>query len=150
MTYSDFHGHSSPLFKNLGILKCIYLIVLNSVFFYVCLFYSYRLPHPFSEFFNEIHNYNTRLASKETLYLSSIRSNSEIVSLRFTAKIWNGIKEEYNFFKILKSIRFPEFLLICSAWLIYNYILTLLYLQYIISSQSSQHVHVAFVTPCTW
>ena len=63
-------------------------------------YYTHRLPDAFSEFFTKVnkrHHYNTRLASKATFCLPSIRTNYGKFNLRFTgAKIWNGIKEEYK------------------------------------------------------
>ena len=63
-------------------------------------YYSDRLPRAFVDFFEKIskrHNYNIRLAARESYSLPSIRTNYGRFSLRFTgAKIWNSLNEEYK------------------------------------------------------
>ena len=40
------------------------------------------------------HNYNTRLASKNTYYIPTVRTNNEKFSLRFQdPKVWNEIND---------------------------------------------------------
>ena len=56
-----------------------------------------RLPVGFDDFFSLVngeHQYKTRLASKSTSYLPSVRANYGIFNIRFSSlKIWNTIDE---------------------------------------------------------
>ena len=71
MTYSNFREHSSPLFKRLNILKFPDLLLYRIALFR----YDYctnRLPRAFSNFFEKVnnrHNYNTKLAARESYSL---------------------------------------------------------------------------------
>ena len=96
ITSSSFFEHTSPIFKSLKIVKFFDLIKFTtSVFMYK--FNKNLLPPIFSDFFTtvrNIHNYNTRLASKTSFALPSSRTNYGIFSLRFQGpKIWNNIDE---------------------------------------------------------
>ena len=77
ITFSKFDEYSSPLFKQLGIIKLFDLVTLSiSVFMYK--FHNKLLPSTFNTFFtrfSKIHNYNTRVASKQSFYLPKARTN---------------------------------------------------------------------------
>ena len=97
ISFSDFREHSSPPFHALSIIKFIDLI-----FFYVVMFmydfYTAKLPCAFKNLFKKIsnrHACNTRLASKQSYSLPSVRSNYGKFNLRFIgAKIWNTISDD--------------------------------------------------------
>ena len=64
------------------------------------LMYNYHhnlLPSSFENFFKtvaSIHSYNTRLASKSTYYLNTIKTNYGKFNFRFAAvKVWNNLDE---------------------------------------------------------
>ena len=64
MTFSFFDQHSSPLFKNIRLVKFFDLVKLHILIF-MYKFHNDLLPSVFRDFFisfNTIHNYNTRLA----------------------------------------------------------------------------------------
>ena len=56
-----------------------------------------NLPIVFNNYFipvNQIHNYNTRLASKSSYSIPKIRTNYGIFDLRYQgAKVWNALDE---------------------------------------------------------
>ena len=60
-------------------------------------FYNNDLPVVFNNYFtpvNQIHNYNTRLASKSSYSIPKIRTNYGIFNLRYQgAKVWNTLDE---------------------------------------------------------
>ena len=97
ITFSRFDEHSSPLFKSLEIMKFLDLVT-----FYLAIFmYKYHnqlLPPVFISFFakiTQIHNYNTRLASKQSYYLPKARTNYGIFNIRFQGpSVWNSIDED--------------------------------------------------------
>ena len=94
--FAKFDDHSSPLFKNLNLLKLENLIyTTNSLFMYD--YYRNVLPDAFNDFFVQIkrkHNYDTRLASKNTYYIPTVRTNYGKFSLRFQGpKVWNEIND---------------------------------------------------------
>ena len=96
ITFSRFDEHSSPLFKSLKIIKFLDLVT-----FYLAIFmYKYHnklLPSVFISFFTritQIHNYNTRLAAKQSYYLPKARTNYGIFNIRFQGpSVWNSIDE---------------------------------------------------------
>ena len=96
LTFSDYKEHTNPLFKTLAILK-----LPDLVFFYnAILMYDFRsgkLPSSFDNFFLQVckrHHYNTRLASKYSYSLPSVRNNYGNFNIRFQgAKVWNLIDE---------------------------------------------------------
>ena len=97
MTFSKFDKYSSPLFKQLNILKLIELVK-YFVALYMYKFHSGKLPSIFNNFFtavNDIHNnYNTRLACRQIFYLPNARTYCGIFNIRFQGrKIWNPIDE---------------------------------------------------------
>ena len=69
--------------------------LITSVFMYK--FHRKLLPSIFSNFFTpvrNVHNFNTRLASKSSFVLPSARTNYRIFSLKFQGpKTWNSIDE---------------------------------------------------------
>ena len=99
ITFSDFHAHTSPIFKELNLLKFP-----DIVHFYTAVFmyqYTYgKLPDSFCNFFTAIssqHHYNTRLASKSTFTLPSTRTNYGLFNIRFCGpKIWNAVDETFK------------------------------------------------------
>ena len=106
ITFSCFDQHSSPLFKNLRIVKFFDLVKFHILIF-MYKFHNDLLPSVFRDFFisvNTIHNYNTRLASRETYYLPKVRTNYGIFNIRFQGPIeWHSINEN------LKSSSFALF-----------------------------------------
>ena len=75
--FSRFFEHSSPLFKDLNVIKLFdEVTVHNAVFMYK--FKNQLLPTNFNVFFTSIketHNYNTRLSSRMTYALPKTRTN---------------------------------------------------------------------------
>lgn len=93
-TPSSFDARSSPLFKQLLILKLNDLAYVHTALFMRQ--YHYRqLPLTFDSLFETIvskHKYNTRLASKLNYYLPKARTNFGKFNIRFTGvKIWTSI-----------------------------------------------------------
>lgn len=104
ITFSKYDEHSSPLFKQLDILKITDLLSLhNALLMYD--FHYCMLPPPFDNFFKpvkNVHNYNTRLASRNTYYLYQPRTNYGKFSLRSQGpKTWNLIEDSLK--KLSKS-----------------------------------------------
>ena len=97
ITFSKFDDHSSPLFKQLNIIKLNDLVTLHiSIFMHK--YYNHLLPSVFECFFTEvkkIHSYNTRLSSKLSYSLPKVRTNYAIFNIRFQgAKVWNSLDEK--------------------------------------------------------
>ena len=96
ITFSKFDASSSPLFRNLNIIKLHVLAKLHIAIF-IYKFHNRLLPSVFDEFFtpvNKIRKYNTRHASKMTFSLPKVRTNYGIFNIRFQgAKIWNCLDE---------------------------------------------------------
>ena len=96
ITFSKFDAHSSPIFKYLTIIKLPDLYVLNIAIF-MHKFHHKKLPSAFNHYFttvNEIHAYNTRLASKQSYSLPKTRTNFGIFNIRYQGpKIWNSLDE---------------------------------------------------------
>ena len=95
ITFSKPDEHSEPLFKELEILKLTDLVTLhNALLMY---HYHYNLPSSFEIFFPtvaSVHSYNTRLASKSTYYINTIKTNYGKFNIRFAAvKVWNNLDE---------------------------------------------------------
>ena len=95
--FAKFDDHSSPLFKSLNLLKFEnFIYVTNSLFMYD--YYRNVLPHAFTDFFVQVkrkHNYNTRLASKNTYYIATVRTNHGKFSLQFQGpKVWDEINDD--------------------------------------------------------
>ena len=96
ITFSKPDEHSEPLFKELEILKLTDLVTLQIVLLMYHYYYN-LLPSSFENFFQtvaSIHSYNTRLASKSTNYINTIKTNYGKFNIRFAAtKIWNHLDE---------------------------------------------------------
>ena len=67
----------------------------NSLFMYD--YYTDNLPTAFDDFFipvQNVHNYNTRTASRNTFYIPSARTNYRKFSIRVLGpKTWNAIED---------------------------------------------------------
>ena len=103
ITFSQFDSPSSPLFKSLQVIKFYDLVT-----FYIAIFmYKYHnelLPIAFYSFFTRvanIHNYNTRLAAKQSYYLPFVRTNYGKFNIRFQGpSIWNSIDDDIKLLSI--------------------------------------------------
>ena len=99
ITFSEYRAHSNPLFHHLKILKFSDLLFINNALF-VYDFHANILPSVFHDFFtpvNRVHQYNTRLASKDSYYISKVRTNYGKFNIRFVgAKVWNSIQEDFK------------------------------------------------------
>ena len=96
ITFSQFDSPSSPLFKSLQVIKFFDLVTFYiAIFMYK--FHNELLPIAFHSFFTRvtnIHNYNTRLAAKQSYYLPSVRTNYGKFNIRFQGpSIWNSIDD---------------------------------------------------------
>lgn len=108
ITFSRYDAHSSPLFKRLNIIKFPDLTS-----FYITIFmhkfHSNKLPTVFNNYFtpvNKIHNYNTRLASKQSYCIPKTRTNYGIFNLKYQgAKIWNSLDESMKTITIFQLKR---------------------------------------------
>ena len=77
ITFFNFYSHSTSLFKNLAILKFVDLIYLDIALF-MHDFHSKVLPTSFCNFFKsvkEVHQYNTRFASKHSYCIPKAKTN---------------------------------------------------------------------------
>ena len=102
----DFRAHTSPLFKQLNLLKFSDIVNLHTALF--MLRYSKgNLPVNFDGFFNPVnskHPYRSRIASRTTFSLPLIRTNYGMFNIRFFGpKLWNTIDES------LKSLSINSF-----------------------------------------
>ena len=92
--------HSEPLFKELEILKLTDLVTLHNALFMYHYYYN-LLPSSFENFFQtvaSVHSYNTRLASKSTYYINTIKTNYGKFNIRFAAvKVWNHLDESIKY-----------------------------------------------------
>ena len=99
ITFFASREHTSPLFKKLNLLKFYDIVYVNTAFF-VHQYSNAKLPDVFSDFFTLIrtqHNYNTRLASRSTYSLPSVRTNYGKFRVRFIGtQIWNDIDESFK------------------------------------------------------
>ena len=99
ISFSEFRAHTSPLFAHLKILKFSDLIFLNNALLMYD-FHENNLPSVFHDFFtpeSSVHKYNTRLASKDSYYISKVRTNYGKFNIRFVgAKVWNSIDESFK------------------------------------------------------
>ena len=95
MNKSDFLAHTSPIFKELYLLKLQDIRILQ-----ICQFvFSYenkKLPYKFQEMFtlnSQIHNYNTR--SKHSLHIPPVRTNYRQFSIRYQGPtLFNSLSNE--------------------------------------------------------
>ena len=69
-------------------------------------FHHRLLPSAFDNFFtpiDRIHNYKSRLASKQSYYLPKARTNYGLFNIRFQGtKIWNSMDENIKLFSFSK------------------------------------------------
>ena len=97
ISFAEFRAHTSPLFSHLEILKLSDLIFLNNALLMYD-FHENNLPPVFHDFFtpvSNVHKYNTRLASKDSYYISKVRTNYGKFSFRYVgAKVWNSIDDK--------------------------------------------------------
>jgi hypothetical protein len=96
ITFSPPRTHSSPLFKELNLLKFPDIVHYLTVLF-MYQFHHGTLPLIFSDFFKKVvnvHNYNTRLSSELSYVLPKIRTNYGIFNIRYCGPhLWNSIEE---------------------------------------------------------
>ena len=100
ITFSKPDEHSEPLFKELEILKLGDLVSLhNALFLYQ--YHKNLLPSSFDNFFqsvSSIHQYKTRLGSRSTYYINSVKTNYGKFNIRFAAvKVWNDLDENIKY-----------------------------------------------------
>ena len=97
ITFSKFDEHTSPLFKITGILKFFDLVTLH-ISLFMFKFHNKLLPIVFDTYFcpvSTIHNYRTRLSSKDTFSLPRLRTNYGIFNICFSGvKVWNALKPD--------------------------------------------------------
>ena len=107
ITFSSYNEHSSPLLKDLNVVKLFHIITFQlAVFMYK--FHNNLLPPVFDPYFNSvrmIHNYNTRLSSKMSYAISKVRTNYGVFNIRFqSSKVWNDISDHIKLLP-LKSFK---------------------------------------------
>ena len=97
ITFSKIDEHTSPLFKITGILKFFHLVTLH-ISLFMFKFHKELLPTVFDTYFhsiNTIHNYRTRLSSKDAFSLPRVRTNYGIFNIRFSGvKVWNALEPD--------------------------------------------------------
>lgn len=118
INFSGFREHTSPLFKQLNILKFADIVHFNTAVFLHN--YSHgKLPEIFSDYFSEVrskHQYGTRLASRSTFSLSRVRTNYGKFRIKYIGpQIWNDIDES------LKTLSLSTFKRKLKKLLIMNY-----------------------------
>ena len=96
ITFSDFLAHTSPIFKELNLLKFLDIVDLYTALF-MLRYGTGNLPGNFDGYFNPVsnsHSYSTRAASKSTFSLPTIRTNYGMFNIRYRGpKLWNTIDE---------------------------------------------------------
>ena len=99
ITFSDFLAHTSPLFKELNLLKFIDIVDFHTALF-MFRYSRGNLPGNFDGYFNLVcntHLYGTRAASKTTFSLPLTRTNYGLFNIRFCGpKVWNTIDESFK------------------------------------------------------
>ena len=97
ITFSKPDEQSEPLFKELEILTLTDLVILHNALFVYHYYYD-LLPSSFANFFQTVasmHSYNTRLASKSTFYINTIKTKYGKFNIRFaTVKVWNHLDNQ--------------------------------------------------------
>ena len=94
--------------------------------------YYYNLPSSFANFFQTVasmHSYNTRLASKSTSYINTIKTNYGEFNIRFAAvKVWNHLDESIKHL-LLKTFKNKVKLNILQSYFswVFNWSLLLLF-----------------------
>jgi len=96
ITFSKLDEHSELLVKELEILKLTDLVTLHNALVMYHYYYN-LLPSSFENFFQtvaSVHSYNTKLASKSTYYINTIKTNYGKFNICFEAvKVWNHLDE---------------------------------------------------------
>jgi hypothetical protein len=96
ITFSSYDEHTSPLFKNLGLLKLFDIIRMSNLLF-MHDFYKKKLPTVFNDFFLPIcdsHKFATRLAVKISYCMPIVRTNYGKFSIRSKGPhIWNEVDD---------------------------------------------------------
>jgi hypothetical protein len=105
ITFSKFDEHTSPLFKELKILKFPDLVTFHiSIFMYK--FHNNILPSIFESFFtrvDQVHNYRTRSSTSESYYIPKVRTNYGLFNIRYQGPtIWNSIPKEIRYASLSK------------------------------------------------
>ena len=99
ITFSDFLAHTSPLFKELNLLKFIDIVDFHTALF-MFRYSRGNLPGNFDGYFHLVcntHLYGTRAASKTTFSLPLTRTNYGLFNIRFCGpKVWNTIDESFK------------------------------------------------------
>ena len=96
-------------------------------------YYYSLLPSSFANFFQTVasmHSYNTRLASKSTYYINTIKTNYGKFNIRFAAvKVWNHLDESIKHLplKTFKNKVKLNILQSYCSW-VFNWYLLLLFL----------------------
>ena len=103
-----FRDHTKPLFFKLKLLT-VYDInkYQTAAFLFRCINYPRTLPPIFQTYFvhnDEIHNYNTRTASK--LHITQVRTTTRKMTLRQSGTLlWNSLDDTITLSKTLKSFQ---------------------------------------------
>ena len=97
ITFSKFDEHTRPLFKITVKLKFFDLITLH-ISLFMFKFHNKLLHTVFDTYFrpiNTIHNYRTRLSSRDTFSLPRVRTNYGVFNIRFSGvKVWNSLERD--------------------------------------------------------
>ena len=97
ITFSPYNTHTSPIFKDLSILK------LPDIVNYCIALFMFKLkndllPKQFQSFavnVSEVHNYRTRSVANQNLYLPKAKTNYGKFNIRFIgAKTWNSLDSQ--------------------------------------------------------
>ena len=98
MTFSDFHEHTSALFKKLTNLLKLDDIIYIHIAMFVHDYTNHKLPPVFNNFFrlrSSIHHHNTRLASTSSYFVSSQNTNyGKFTTSCKGTKVWDTIPED--------------------------------------------------------
>ena len=94
MIFANYDSHSSPIFRQLELLKINDLVVIHTALS-MQQYYSKQLPETFDNLFQPLsckHNYKTRLASKNNYYLPKARTNFGKFNVRYyVVNIWTSL-----------------------------------------------------------
>ena len=94
ITFSPYDEHSTPLFRNLNILR-LHDLVEYCIAVFMYKFKNDMLLYTFKHFLipvNQVHKYNTRSATKDNYLLPKVRTNYGKFNIRFSGPvIWNSI-----------------------------------------------------------
>ena len=119
ITLSSFKSHTSPIFRQLGLLKFPDLIYYQNALFLFD-FHTGNLATIFDNFFKnvtEVHDYNTKSSTKQLLYLPKVQTNYGKFNIRYCGSvIWNYINSKikslkrYQFRASLKKLLLQSYL----------------------------------------